>query len=232
MQAIEITSYLEYLLRENIKLEDKKYSQIMSGEVTGNLFYDADTVILTQSYDELKNSCEYIGYKLLEKINNKFEINIKKINEEGFESLFKETNLHSSVVTGLSNNFIKLINWAQNTIKNLDEYDKEKFKQDLLNCLEVTFYQSPEILEDVLLNYKIFDIEQQKKALEILDNASEFNQDELIKLNQLISNQIANKASENLENLSYQYFQKLQGKDFTIHRYDEMKKHPIFVHLF
>jgi hypothetical protein len=232
MQAIEIISYLEYLLRENIKLEDKKYIEIMNVEVTGHLFYDADSVLLSQSYDELKKACLYLTKNLIRDINLKFELQIKNLNEQGFESLFKETSLHTSSVIGLSNNFIKLINWAQNTIKKLDEYGKEKFKQDLTNCLDVTFYQSPEILEEVLLNHKIFDTEQRLKALEILDNAGEFNQDEFIKLNQLISNQIAIKASENLENLSYQYFQKLQDKDFKIHRYDEIKIHPMFVHLF
>lgn len=234
MQATEITSYLELLLRENIKLEDKKYTQIINGEVTSHLFYDVDLVLLSQAYSELKTSCEYIVYKLLENINAKFNKNIENLREEGFESLFKETNLHTSSVIGLSNNFIKLIHWAGTTLTILQLYNSENFKQDLISCLEVTFYQSQEILEDVLFNHNIFDSEQQKKALAILDRCDddEFNEDNFIKLNKLISNQIANKASENLESLSYQYFQKIQNKDFKIHRYDEMKKYPMFIHLF
>lgn len=232
MQATEITSYLEFLLRENIKLEDTKYHQIINGEVTGHLFYSADSVLLSQSYFDLKLTCEYISYDLIKNIGTKFSIDTIDLNNDGFEPLFKETNFHSSSVVGLSNNFIKLINWARNTFQILDEYDKEKFRQDLINCLEVTFYHSQEILEEILFNHNIFDAEQQKKALEILDKCDDFNNDEFVKLNKLISSQIANKASKNLDNLSYQYFQKIQDKDFKIHRYDEMKSHPMFVNLF
>ena len=126
MQALEITSYLEMLLRENIKLEDKKYQQIITGEVTGHLFYNADSVLLSQSYNDLQKTCKYIVFDLSNEINKKFGKKINDLNSEGFELLFKETNLHSSSVIGLSNNFIKLINWAQITFDFLDKYDKNK----------------------------------------------------------------------------------------------------------
>jgi hypothetical protein len=127
MQATEITSYLEMLLRDKIKLEDKKYHQIINGEVTGHLFYDADSVLLAQSYNDLKISCEYISSKLIPDINKKFVKDIDDLSSEGFESLFAETNLHSSSIIGLSNNFIKLINWAQTTLGMLQLYNIVSF---------------------------------------------------------------------------------------------------------
>lgn len=226
MQISEIINILHKELTRNFPMEEYKYNDIINGSITKNRYFIDDKILSSMSLEKVLDISIHIYEGKM--LNN--------IHEEIDSSFLLDRSLKlSEYFMSLLNQFEKIELWAEKTYQELSNYlnNKSFLKNDIKEALELSFSDDINILNEVLLNYNIFsDDESRKKALEILDQIDNFNEDNHKRLEDLIAEQIANKLSFNPDILNYQWYKILQNKELKIQRYDELKSHDFFHSLF
>lgn len=233
MEASEVISILKRVVRDIVPLESRKYHDLFQGECTSGRYFMDDAILSSCSLSEI----EKISNQILLDIKTKAESELSLILDgdkfsEVIEQIFESTNLHSGSTARIVLNFEALESWASTYISITEEYKLYKFQEDVRESLALTFTNNHDILEEVLNNKNIFSKGSIDLGGEIIDMLSEYTEENMEKLDSLIKQQVVNVVAVRPNQLNYQWYKILNNKELKIQRYDELKQHELYAHLF